>query len=64
MLGISKFKTAELPFLQVPAFAFSVLPSPTLSGLDNCSCYVLIRHDRSTRELAHADTQTDGKIGR
>src|ERR1700730_1933730 len=33
-------------------------------GLDICSCYVLIRHDRPTRELAHADTQTNGKTGR
>ena len=30
-------------------------------GLDFCSLYVLIRHDRPTRELAHADPQTDGK---
>jgi hypothetical protein len=35
-----------------------------LSGLDFCSLYVLIRNDRSTRELAYADPEADGKAGR
>jgi hypothetical protein len=35
-----------------------------LGGLDNRSLYVLIRNDRPTRELAHADPKTDGKAGR
>jgi len=30
-------------------------------GLDFCSLYVLIRNDRPTCELAHADPETDGK---
>jgi hypothetical protein len=29
-----------------------------------CSIYILIRHERSTCELAHAYTQTDGKVGK
>ena len=33
-------------------------------GLDFCSLYVLIRNDRPTRELAHADPKADGKAGR
>jgi hypothetical protein len=35
-----------------------------LSGLDFCSLYVLIRNDRPTRELAHAEPKADGKAGR
>jgi outer membrane lipase/esterase len=35
-----------------------------LSGLDFCSLYVLIRNDRPTRELAHADPEADGNARR
>jgi hypothetical protein len=35
-----------------------------MSGLDIRSLYVPIRNDRPTRDLAHADHQTDGKTGR
>lgn len=33
-------------------------------GLNICSCYVLVKHDRPTRQLAHAEHKTDEKDGR
>lgn len=36
-----------------------------LNGLDYCSCYVLMAGiERQTRQLAHANAETDGKAGR
>ena len=41
-----------------------MLAERDLGGPDFCSLYVLIRNDRPTRELAHADPKADGKTGR
>ena len=46
-----------------PSFTISPIFSTGRTRLF-CSCYVLIGHDRPTRELAHADVKANGKDGR
>jgi hypothetical protein len=57
-------RTAQLGSDIVPPSNWMIFLGWGLSGLDFCSSYVLIRNDRPTRELAHADPETDGKTGR
>jgi hypothetical protein len=41
-----------------------IVSGADMSGLDIRSLYVLVRNDRPTRELAHADPKADGKARR